>query len=108
MVPELNFYTNAPISLFIALHLKEPKVLDSSWKDTQLVMSLNRISKGKDSPKFVKAKESIPFLIYTKNFPTGKINIPLVYTPEIPMANLILWYGVNASGAKSLSCGGEA
>lgn len=34
MAPELKFYTNAPISIFIASHLKEAKVLDSSWKDT--------------------------------------------------------------------------
>jgi len=70
-------------------------------------MSLNRITRSREMPKILKAKESIPMLIWQKNFATGKIDIPLSHTAENPMAQLVLWYTMDPSGAKTLSCGGE-
>lgn len=70
-------------------------------------MSLLRITRSKEMPKILKAKESIPMLIWQKNFPTGKIDIPLAHSAENPMASLVLWYTMDPAGARTLSCGGE-
>lgn len=100
--------TNVPTSLFIAVSLKDPNPLPDDFLDSQEVLSVLKISKSaKVIDGVVKAKESIPYRIYKKNFIKGHINISLKFPPKIVGTRLIVFYAIDPSGPREPSCGGE-
>jgi len=72
--PEIFLETNIPTTVYIAVSLLEPNPLGTDFLDSQEVMSILKISKNaKPINNVIKAKESIPYRIYRKNFLKGEI-----------------------------------
>jgi len=74
----IQLATNSPVSIFIAVNMKEHNPLPEDFLDTQELMSVLKIPKGaKAVDGVIRAKESAPYRIFKKNFISGVIEIPL-------------------------------
>jgi len=72
------------------------------------VLSVLKISKAaKAIDGVVKAKESIPYRIYKKNFIKGVIAVDLKFPPKIVGTRVVVFYAIDPAGPKEPSCGGE-
>ena len=104
---ELVFMANSPIILYIAVNERQPSPLPPGFQDTEELMSVLRIATENSSrSKEIHAKQSLPFRIYRKKFPPGKISIPMTFTKKSPQTSLLLFYALNVQEIRPLSCGG--
>ena len=103
----IDLSTTAPVSIFIAVNMLQGSPLPEDFKDIQEVMSLLLVPKAGKGAREIRAKRSLPFRIYKRDFPAGEFTIPLSFkNPKNPTTSFVLFYALNPLEANQGACGG--
>lgn len=121
MKPEIHLKATGPLILFVAVNMMDANPLPTSFKPTDEVMSLLKTSRFAENIKGkVRASTSYPMKIYKRHFVNGNIDLEFPVEEEEEGEegeekkggdskggiSMIMWYSLDPTASRALSCGG--